>query len=93
MPSVPFKAVGYPVIPVIYIIAVLFIMIVLAVYKPLYTWPGLIIVALGIPVYFIWKKAKALDLPGSRPGRVKRLDLAGPAPIYRGPTDAGRSSF
>jgi basic amino acid/polyamine antiporter, APA family len=51
-----FKAVGYPVIPVIYIITVLFIMIVLAVYKPLYSWPGLIIVALGIPVYFIWKR-------------------------------------
>jgi APA family basic amino acid/polyamine antiporter len=53
-----YKAVGYPVIPVIYIIAVIFIMIVLAVYKPLYTWPGLIIVMLGIPVYFIWKKVK-----------------------------------
>jgi basic amino acid/polyamine antiporter, APA family len=53
-----FKAVGYPVVPVIYIVAVIFIMIVLAVYKPLYTWPGLIIVLLGIPVYFIWKKAK-----------------------------------
>jgi APA family basic amino acid/polyamine antiporter len=53
-----FKAVGYPVIPVIYVVAVLFIMIILAVYKPLYTWPGLIIVALGIPVYFIWNKVK-----------------------------------
>ena len=54
-----FKAVGYPVIPVIYIVAVVFIMIVLAAYKPLYTWPGLIIVALGIPVYFIWKKKES----------------------------------
>jgi APA family basic amino acid/polyamine antiporter len=51
-----FKAVGYPVIPVVYVASVVFIMIILAVYKPLYTWPGLIIVALGIPVYFIWKK-------------------------------------
>jgi APA family basic amino acid/polyamine antiporter len=63
MPEVPraFKAVGYPVIPVIYVAAVLFIMIVLAMYKPLYTWPGLIIVALGVPVYFIWKKAKRIE--------------------------------
>ena len=62
MPEAPraYKAAGYPVIPVIYIIAVLFIMIVLAVYKPLYTWPGLIIVMLGIPVYFVWKKAKTI---------------------------------
>jgi APA family basic amino acid/polyamine antiporter len=35
-------------------------MIVLAVYKPLYSWPGLIIVALGIPVYFIWKRKSSI---------------------------------
>jgi APA family basic amino acid/polyamine antiporter len=53
-----YKAVGYPVIPVFYVAVVVFIMIILAVYKPLYTWPGLIIVALGVPVYFIWKRKK-----------------------------------
>jgi APA family basic amino acid/polyamine antiporter len=60
MPAAPraFRAVGYPVIPVFYVAAVLFIMIVLAAYKPLYTWPGLIIVALGIPIYYVWKKVK-----------------------------------
>jgi basic amino acid/polyamine antiporter, APA family len=47
----------YPVLPAFYITAVAFIMIVLLVYKPLYTWPGLIIVLLGLPVYFIWKKS------------------------------------
>ena len=26
-------------------------------YKPQYTWPGLIIVLLGVPVYFLWKMA------------------------------------
>jgi basic amino acid/polyamine antiporter, APA family len=26
-------------------------------YKPGYTWPGLIIVMLGVPVYFIWRRA------------------------------------
>jgi APA family basic amino acid/polyamine antiporter len=31
-------------------------MIILLIYKPTFTWPGLIIVALGIPVYYIWKK-------------------------------------
>jgi APA family basic amino acid/polyamine antiporter len=52
----PYKAFGYPVIPILYIASVFFIMAVLAVYKPLYTWPGLLIVLLGIPVYFIWKR-------------------------------------
>ncbi|MBN1414706.1 MAG: amino acid permease [Bacteroidales bacterium] len=54
-----FKAVGYPVIPVIYVIAVIFIMVILSVYKPLYTWPGLIIVALGVPVFFIWQRKRS----------------------------------
>jgi APA family basic amino acid/polyamine antiporter len=52
----PYKAFGYPVLPVIYIIAALIIMLILLIYKPVYTWPGLIIVITGIPVYFLWKK-------------------------------------
>ena len=52
----PYKAFGYPVIPAVYIISALFIMIVLLIYKPMYTWPGLVIVLLGIPVYFIGKR-------------------------------------
>ena len=32
-------------------------MVVLLIKKPLYTWPGLVIVALGIPVYFLWKRS------------------------------------
>lgn len=51
----PYKAFGYPVIPALYIILAVFIMIDLLIYKPNYTWPGLIIVLIGIPVYYIWK--------------------------------------
>ncbi len=51
----PYKAVGYPILPAIYIVMALFIDIVLLRYKPQYTWPGLIIVLLGIPVYYIWR--------------------------------------
>ena len=51
----PYKAVGYPVLPVIYIVMALFIDVVLLRYKPQYTWPGLFIVLLGIPVYYIWR--------------------------------------
>ena len=50
----PYRAVGYPVLPAIYIVMALFIDVVLLRYKPQYTWPGLIIVLLGIPVYFAW---------------------------------------
>jgi APA family basic amino acid/polyamine antiporter len=51
-----YKAFGYPVLPGIYIAAVAFIMVILLVYKPMYTWPGLIIVLVGLPVYLIWRK-------------------------------------
>ena len=52
----PYKAFGYPVIPLLYILLASFICIVLLMYKPAYTWPGLIIVLIGIPVYYILKK-------------------------------------
>lgn len=52
----PYKAIGYPVLPALYIVFAGLIEILLLLYKPNYTWPGLIIVLLGIPVYFVWKK-------------------------------------
>ncbi len=51
----PYKAFGYPVIPALYILATVIIMVVLLIYKPKYTFPGLIIVLLGVPVYYLWK--------------------------------------
>src|SRR5580698_8156158 len=53
----PYKAVGYPVLPVIYIVMALFIDVVLLRYKPQFTWPGLIVVLLGIPVYYAWSRS------------------------------------
>jgi APA family basic amino acid/polyamine antiporter len=52
----PYKAFGYPVIPAIYIMTTITIMVILLIYKPAYTFPGLIIVILGIPVYYIWRR-------------------------------------
>ena len=52
----PYRALGYPVLPAIYIVMALFIDVVLLRYKPQYTWPGLIIVLLGVPVYLIWSR-------------------------------------
>lgn len=55
----PYKALGYPVLPAIYIFMALWICIVLLRYKPQYTWPGLVLVLLGIPVYLFWSRRAA----------------------------------
>jgi APA family basic amino acid/polyamine antiporter len=52
----PYKAFGYPVIPIIYIMITVTIMVILLIYKPDYTLPGIGLVILGIPVFFIWRK-------------------------------------
>jgi APA family basic amino acid/polyamine antiporter len=52
----PYLAIGYPVLPAIYIGAAALIEVLLLLYKPGNTWPGLIIVLLGAPVYFLWRK-------------------------------------
>ena len=53
----PYRAIGYPVLPAVYIVVAVFIDVVLLRYKPQYTWPGLIIVLIGIPVYALWSRA------------------------------------
>ena len=49
----PYKAFGYPVLPVIYILMGISFCTLLIIYKPQFTWPGLIITLIGIPLYFI----------------------------------------
>ncbi len=55
----PYRAFGYPVLPAAYIVVAGIIEILLLLYKPNYTWPGLIIVLLGLPVYFLWRRKAA----------------------------------
>jgi APA family basic amino acid/polyamine antiporter len=55
----PVRAFGYPIVPGLYLLAVTALMVILLFKKPLYTWPGLIIVALGIPVYHFWRRGRA----------------------------------
>lgn len=52
----PYKAFGYPFVPLLYIFTATCICILLLIYKPNYTWPGLGLVLLGIPVFYILKK-------------------------------------
>lgn len=66
----PYKAFGYPVLPALYVLAASAICISLLLYKPRFTFPGLGIVLLGIPIYY-WvgrnkkmvEAAPEIDLP------------------------------
>ncbi len=51
----PYRAIGYPVVPALYIAGAATILAVLFIYRTATTWPGLIIVLLGVPVYFAWR--------------------------------------
>jgi APA family basic amino acid/polyamine antiporter len=49
----PYKAFGYPFLPAIYILMGITFCSLLIAFKPQYTWPGMIITLLGIPIYYI----------------------------------------
>jgi APA family basic amino acid/polyamine antiporter len=49
----PYKAFGYPILPALYVIAGITFCVLLIIYKPQFTWPGLIIALAGIPIYYI----------------------------------------
>src|SRR5207237_3911796 len=51
----PYKAFGYPIVPALYIVGAAVILLVLFVYQPATTWPGLFIFLTGLPFYFLWK--------------------------------------
>ena len=52
----PYKAFGYPILPAIYILMGIAFCILLIIYVEPYTWYGLGIVLLGIPIYYIAKR-------------------------------------
>ncbi len=63
-PDIPrtYKAFGYPVLPMLYVILASIICISLLIYKPKFTFPGLGIVLLGIPIYyFVWKHKHVIE--------------------------------
>ena len=49
----PYRAFGYPLLPAIYILMGVTFCTLLIIYKPAFTWPGLIITLIGIPLYYI----------------------------------------
>jgi APA family basic amino acid/polyamine antiporter len=52
----PYRVLGYPVLPLVYIVASALIMLDLLIVRPKFTWPGLFIVLTGLPVYFLWRQ-------------------------------------
>jgi APA family basic amino acid/polyamine antiporter len=60
----PYRAFGYPWIPIAYIVAAGAMMIDLLIVKPAYTWPGVLIVLAGVPVYALFARGKAAPSPG-----------------------------
>src|SRR5947208_1909293 len=59
----PYRAFGYPVLPAFYIVAATVILIVLAIYRTQTSWPGLLLVLAGVPVYFLWRRSRPACLP------------------------------
>ncbi|UIR54640.1 amino acid permease [Sphingobacterium sp. SRCM116780] len=49
----PYKAFGYPFLPIIYIIMGLSFILLMVLFKPNYTWPGIAIALLGVPIYYV----------------------------------------
>ena len=54
----PYRAVGYPVVPALYIVGAAAILLMLLIYRPATTWPGFVIVALGVPVFMLFRQRK-----------------------------------
>jgi APA family basic amino acid/polyamine antiporter len=54
----PYRVLGYPVLPGIYLLLASFLEMQLLRYKPQYTWPGLLIILSGLPVYGLWRKSQ-----------------------------------
>jgi APA family basic amino acid/polyamine antiporter len=63
-----YRAPGYPVLPAVYILLAAVICISLLIYRPLYTWPGLGLVIIGIPLYYILARKNKNRPPVSREG-------------------------
>ena len=58
----PYRTLGYPFVPAFYILAASIILIVLFVYRPSTTWPGLLIVLLGMPIYLVIRRGEPPSL-------------------------------
>ncbi|HTY88110.1 MAG TPA: amino acid permease, partial [Candidatus Acidoferrum sp.] len=68
----PYRAFGYPLVPILYLVVAAAITLVLLLYKTDTTWPGLLIVLTGVPVYFLWRGQAKAGRPTDEPDAVGR---------------------
>ncbi|MDN5481892.1 MAG: amino acid permease, partial [Chryseobacterium sp.] len=57
----PYKTWLYPVTPIIYLLIGTGFCVLLLIYKQQYTWPGFVMVLLGLPVYYFINRKKQID--------------------------------
>ena len=55
----PYRVFAYPILPLVYIFICVAVMLDLLLVRPVYTWPGLMLVIAGIPVYGVWRLIRA----------------------------------
>src|SRR5205085_7528434 len=67
----PYRAFGYPVVPALYLMSTTVILAVLFAYRFSTTFPGVVIVLIGIPVYFVFKRSAGRAADG-----LKEADLS-----------------
>ena len=62
----PYRAFGYPWLPFLYIIGAAAVLVMLFIYRPATTWPGLVIVLIGLPIYFALSRRPGANRTPSR---------------------------
>ena len=70
----PYRTWGYPFVPAIYMVGAMVILVVLFIFQPTTTWPGMVIVALGVPVYFLIRmrqKGSTAKVGGPKAGQAR----------------------
>ena len=58
-PALAPRSLADRIVPVLYVAATLYVTVALALYKPAYTVPGIVIVALGVPAFFLFRRKTA----------------------------------
>jgi APA family basic amino acid/polyamine antiporter len=58
----PYRAWGYPVVPALYLIGAASILAALLLYRPATTYPGLAIILIGVPIYFIFRRFSSAQI-------------------------------
>ena len=56
----PYRTPGYPFVPLVYIVGACAILLALFTYRAASTWPGLLIIAVGVPVYIFIRRSRAI---------------------------------